>query len=533
MTSPLPPGAESQFETQLEHTVEVEAEALAVPREGEPSDAQPQADAPIAYRAVRGGLWLAASSYWSIGFGFIANILLTRLLTPQIYGEYALAVYFAMLFTLRTKVGLNVAYAQERSVNGTAVGTMFTLDVLLGIGGVLIGVIAAPILLYFGYSQAVVAMMLALLLVALGDSVYSVFMATLEKDLIFKPGSIIGSIILPLSYIPAFWFAWTGRGNLSLIGQSIAFSLFSYLFFGVFFWLRMRWMFALKWRFSRGLARRYFQFGALTGIAGFISSMVGQSDNFIVGTRAGAEQLGYYDRGYRTAQWPNLLLNSLLARSALFTYAQVKDDAARLRKTFSMVAWLTVAMGAPIALALMITGPDLIPLVYGERWLPAVPILRVLVAAAMLRPIWDNTFSFFVGYGQPQRAIWIGAVQLGVLFALGWVLVGYFGSVGVGFAVIVAYLVALALAYWITRDLLRLDLMDLFGWPLVAALLTVGGYMLLVRVLPLQSWPLLVRVLFGGVYAVVGFYAIGFLLQPRATRERIEYILRLLRRREA
>ena len=93
---------------------------------------------------MRGGLWVAAASYWAIGFGFAANILLTRLLTPEVYGEYALATFFATLFQLRTKVGLAYAYAQERSVTGEAVGTVFTLDVLLGIGGVVIGLVAAP-----------------------------------------------------------------------------------------------------------------------------------------------------------------------------------------------------------------------------------------------------------------------------------------------------------------------------------------------------------------------------------------------------
>ncbi len=341
---------------------------------------------------------------------------------------------------------------------------------------------------------------------------------------------------MPLSYLPAFWFAWTGRGNLSLIGQSLAFSVLSWIFFGVFIWLRMRALFKLGWRFDRALARRYLGFGAMTGLASFISNLVTQTDNFIVGTRTGTVALGYYDRGYRTAQWPNLLLNTVLSRSALFTYAQVKDDAARLRKTFIMVVWLTIGMAAPIALGLAIAGPDLIRVVYGERWLPAVPILQLLVVAAVMRPIWDNVYALFVGYGRPQRAIWIGGIQLGVLFALGWGLAGLYGSIGVAVAVIVAYLAALALAWWYTRDLLQLtgrDLLELFGAPLLAAVLTLASYWLLRQALPLDQWPPVVRIVGGGLYGALGFYAISFLIQPRGTLARIQYVLRLLRRREA
>ena len=49
---------------------------------------------PLAFRVVRGGLFVAASSYFNIGFGFLANLLLTRLLAPEAFGTFALAVFF-------------------------------------------------------------------------------------------------------------------------------------------------------------------------------------------------------------------------------------------------------------------------------------------------------------------------------------------------------------------------------------------------------------------------------------------------------
>lgn len=497
------------------------------PSEGSAETEQRDAT-PLAYRAVRGGLWLAAASYWAIGFGFVANILLTRLLTPDVYGEYALATFFATLFQLRTKVGLSYAFAQERAITGAAVGAVWTLDVLLGVGGLVFGMAAAPILLGLGYSWAVVAMMLTLLLLSLGEGFLAVFVTTLEKELLFKPGSVISSIILPLSYLPAFWLAWTGQGTLSLISQYVTFSLLSFVFFGVFIWRQMRWLRDLHWHYDKQLAQRFLHYGALTGVAAFLSSMVTQSDSFVVGTRSGVTALGYYDRGYRTAQWPNLLLNTLLSRSALFTYAQIKDDAARLRKSVSMVVWLILSMGAPIALALAIAAPDLILLAYGERWLPAVPILRLLVVAAMLRPLWDNAFALFIGTGRPRQAIWIGAMQLAVILGLGWLLGGWFGPLGVGVSVIIAYLTALGVAHWLTAGLLQLDLVNLLAKPLLAVLLVLGGYLALTRLLPINDWPLAVRVLSKATYAAGGYYLVSFLLQPQATLERLNYVRRLL-----
>jgi len=45
---------------------------------------------PLAFRVVRGGLFVVASSYFNILFGFPANLILTRLLSPECFGVFSL-----------------------------------------------------------------------------------------------------------------------------------------------------------------------------------------------------------------------------------------------------------------------------------------------------------------------------------------------------------------------------------------------------------------------------------------------------------
>jgi len=62
-------------------------------------------DEPLAFRVVCGGLFAAASSYFNIGFGFLANLVLTRLLAPEAFGTFALAMFFFTLLNLQSKIG--------------------------------------------------------------------------------------------------------------------------------------------------------------------------------------------------------------------------------------------------------------------------------------------------------------------------------------------------------------------------------------------------------------------------------------------
>jgi O-antigen/teichoic acid export membrane protein len=52
---------------------------------------------PLAYRVVRGGLFVAAGSYFNILFGFLTKLLLTQLLGLERFGVVALVLFYTGL----------------------------------------------------------------------------------------------------------------------------------------------------------------------------------------------------------------------------------------------------------------------------------------------------------------------------------------------------------------------------------------------------------------------------------------------------
>lgn len=493
------------------------------PEQGKPEE-------PLAYRAVRGGVWVVAGSYWSIGVGFIANILLMRLLTPAVYGEFALAMFFYTLLQLRGKIALNYAFAQQKAVTGETVGTLFALDLFFGWGGVLLALIAAPILLHLGYPPAVAWIMVTLAVLSGLESFAGVFGVVLESTLRFKPVSVIGGLAMPLSYLPAFAFALSGRGEYSLVAQAVAFSLISLAASGLYIAFAQRDLFRLRWRYNPRLAWNYVRFAAVTGLGNYVASLVTQADNFILGTLSGTTTLGYYDRAYRIAQWPSLLLSALVGRAAIFTYSRLRDDPVRLQRAATMVLWISANVAAPVALALFLSAPELVPFLFGAQWTPAVPILRVLLLLAVLRPIWENIGALFIGSGRPRSVIEISVLQLLILALAGVPLTLTAGALGMAVAVVLAIGGGLAMAYWMLRRSLSLDVRSILFGPVLASFLTVLTYWALVRLIG-SNHPLLVAIAWKIGWALGSFFLFSALLQPALFRERITYVWRLLRRR--
>ncbi len=489
----------------------------------------PPPETPLAYRAVRGGLWIAASSYWTIAFGFAANIVLTRLLSPQAFGELALALFFAQLLRLQPKLGLGYAFARQSETTGETVGTYAAMEATAAFAGLLLSLLAVPILAALGYTHTVVTLSVALAAAGAIESLSAIGSTLLDRELMFRASSVVQSLAFPVSYAPAFWLATHGGGAWSLVAQTITLDVL--MLVGIAWMVRrgLPHLWTLRWQFSRALARQFLRFGLTIGLSALASLLLGQLDNLLIGTLLGVSVLGFYDRAYRTAQAPALLLNSLVARASFYTYARLQDDVVRLQKTVTMILWLVSTAALPAALVGFVTAPDLLALLYGPRWLPSAPLLRVLVLVFALRPFWDNGGSLFIALGKPRLTTTFTVVQAATLAVTGVPLTLAFGAMGTCAAVGLAALVGVLLVYGnVTREI-HIDLRSVLGPPLLAAALTLAGYLVLNRVADLNALPIAGRTAVKAAYAAAAFLLLSWAMQPRTMRERWEYAWQLMR----
>jgi lipopolysaccharide exporter len=493
------------------------------------TDEPSPSEVPLAYRAVRGGLWVALSSYWTLAFGFVANIVLTRILSPDDFGVFALAMFFAQLLRLQTKLGLGYAFGQYRETTGESVGTYAAMDAAAALCGPVLMGLAAPILLRLGYDRLVVWAALVLALAAFMEGLSSIAGVLLEKELHFGVVSLYQSVAFPLSYIPAFWLATHGGGVWSLVSQT---TTYSFLWLGIWWVLRRRdpRLWREPWRFRPDLARHFLRFGATTGLWLMAGMLFSQLDNFLIGTFAGVTALGYYDRAYRMAQWPGLLFNAVLLHPAFYTYARLQDDRPRLEKSATMVTWAIGMVAVPLAIAVFIAAPEIIALLYGERWLPSALFLQILIAFFVVRPHLENAGVLLNAMGKPARAATLLWAQVGVLGLAGLPLTLRWGALGTCGAVGLALLLGIVLAYRYVRRELTVNLSAAFGFPVLVGAAVLLVYVAALRVVPLENLGLLLRLLVKAAWSFLAFYALTFALRPRETGERVRYVWGLMHR---
>lgn len=496
----------------------------------EPTDPAGQ---PLAFRVVRGALWVAASSYFTIGFGFAANLVLTRLLNEEAFGIFALAGFFYSLCNLRPKLGIGLAFAKQPVVTGDLIGTHLTLDIGAGLGSLALTALALPLLGLLGYPSALLWATVALAGAGLLDAVMGTAWILLDKNLEFRQSSLITSVAFPLSYAPAFWLAIHGAGYWSLVSITVTYA--ALLLVGMWWAARrhvpIAWQ--VRWQFDRKLAFSLLRYGTVLGFAEVAAVLLTQFDNFLVGTFVGLAALGFYDRAYRIAQWPNTLLSNIITRAAFYTYAHLQDDPLRLSRTVTMAQWLTAILGWPLALVIFVSAPDLVILLYGERWLPSAVFIRFLVVYSAARPILDNAGSLFAAVGRARLVTLTVLFQAIILIAAGVPLTLALGAVGTAEAVGLAFGTGLILRLVCQRQVVAVPIGSTLLIPALAALACGTGGLILASWLGHLGWPLIVRLSVQASASGLGYLACLFAFQPRETRGRIAYVARLLRRRAA
>jgi len=486
-------------------------------------------DTPLAYRATQGGLWVTASSGWQLLFGFIANIILTRLLVPSAFGEFALAMFFAQLVTIHQKIGFGRAFVQFRDTSGSAIGTFFVVEGLAVFTGIIFMAMLTYLLSIFGYSSGMINVCMVLFVSLAIEGIGGIGFVLLEKEMFFKDVSVLRSITFPLSYIPAFWGALHGAGVWSIVLQNMTNSIL--LFIGSYFiaYWRLPHILDLHWKFDTSLAFKYLRFGVIVGATSTAVMLFMKLDNFFVGTFVGITMLGFYDRAYNTAQWPGTFCSLVLSRSVFFVYSRLQDDVDRLKKTASMVTWLVTTFSFPLGLMMFIVAPDLIVLLYGVTWLPSVPILRILIIYTALRPLLENASTLLMALGKPHLTTRFNVIQLIILTIIGLPFTLIWGTIGTSLAVVLAFIPGLIVAYYDIIKVIPFKPLSSILPPALICLITTAGYFLLNHFMPVRQMDLSLRVISKSVYALTTFFFLLFIFQPRITRERISYIITLIR----
>jgi len=359
---------------------------------------------------------------------FARTIVLARLLFPEDIGLFGLAALSLGFMDLFLQPGFNAALIHEKGDVHKYLNTAWSGQIIRNTSMGVLVFFAAPFLGdFFGHPEIVsLTRVLALSLVIVGFE--NVGIVLFQKELRFNRKFFldISIVLIEVAVVITAGFIFRNAWALVIGGLAnrIAAVVLSYAFHP----------YRPKFAPKLDQLRYLFRYGKWISLAAVVSYLVNQGDNFSVGKLLGPESLGYYQAAFALALLPVAEFGRTLGNALFPMFAKIAAD--RREDAFLRVAQLIFAFTVPASLGIFALAQDIVPLLYGPRWVPMVPIVSVLAFYALVRSFDAVGVPFFNGIGKPKistSALFVQCVTMAVLLIP---LVSKFSTVGAAWAML-------------------------------------------------------------------------------------------------
>ncbi len=326
----------------------------------------------------RGVAWIGGVRWAAQVVSWGSTLFVVRLLRPEDYGIVGMAATYIQLAQVLTEFGVGTAVMARADMDAEEIAQANTFTFLLGIVGVLFSVaVAVPLARFFGEPR-VTGVVLALSPLCLFGALSAVPNAVLMRDHRYRDSAVVDLLRSVFGSVAVIGLALLGFGYWALIGGQLLGALLPLI--------------VLLARYPQPFHRI-----ERTGIAplitfsrellvGRLAWMAYQSAPLaIVGRVLGTAALGQYSFAWTLATLPGEKLSSVVSSVLPSVLRTARGDPTVLwRYMRTSLEVLSIIM-IPALVGLMLTAHDLVDVVFGVKWIEAVPPLIILSAYALLQ----------------------------------------------------------------------------------------------------------------------------------------------------
>jgi O-antigen/teichoic acid export membrane protein len=206
--------------------------------------------------------------------------------------------------------------------------------------------------------------------------------------------------------------------------------------------------------FSLSMWRQIGGFSLWLMLNNFLTFLNGRSSTFVLGKLAGPAVVGNYTLSQRIIYLPGSEIAAPIRQAVYPGYAKLSGEPERLGDGFIRVFGLIMLAVVPISAALGLVVDPLVRVALGERWIPAIPIMQVLVLSSIFRVATANAGPLLFALNRPELVSLSNFVGLLVLIPLLIWGVSSAGAVGAAWAVAASSATTLVLnVHWARRSL--------------------------------------------------------------------------------
>lgn len=367
-------------------------------------------------KTLSGLFWRFAERCGAQGIAFIVSIVLARILSPADYGIIAMVTVFIAISQVFVDSGMGNALIQKKDADNIDFSTVFYFNIFLCAAIYLILFLASPLIADFYNTPQLTPVIRVLSLTVVISSVKNVQQAYVSKYMLFKRfffatlgGTIVAAVI-------GIALAYRGAGVWALVAQQLINASIDTLIL----WVTVKWRPIRAFSFNR--LKSLFSYGWKLLVSTLINTVYNDIRQLVIGKIYSSADLAYYNRGRNIPNFVVNNINSTIDSVLLPALSEEQDHVERVKsmtrraiKTSSYFMW-------PMMIGLAVVAEPLIRLLLTEKWMEAVPYLRIFCIIFAFQPIQTANLNAIKAIGRSDLVLKLEIIKktigLIILFAV-------------------------------------------------------------------------------------------------------------------
>ena len=377
----------------------------------------------ITSQLFSGVFYTALAKYSGVVISLVVAGILARLLSPDDFGIVAVATVIIAFFNLLTDMGVSPAIVQHKSLTKDDLSDIFSFTIWTGIGISILFFASSWIIADYYQSDTL-----------------RILCQLLSVNLFFASATIV----------PGAMFYRNKEFKFIAIRSFVI-------------------------QISAGAAavtaalRKIFSYSAYQFLFNVINYFSRNLDKLLIGKYMSMSDLGYYEKSYRLMMLPLQNITQVITPVMHPIFSDFQNDKGKLLSSYERIVRFLAFIGLPLSVLLFFTAEEVTLIIFGDQWMPSVPVFRILSLSVGIQIILSSSGSIFQAAGDTRSLFVCGVFSSA--FNVAGILLGifHFGTLtAVASCIVVTFTINFIQCYW---QMYRVTFRQ-SAWPFIRQLIS-------------------------------------------------------------
>ncbi len=345
-----------------------------------------------------------AASYTCVLLQLVFSAVLARILLPEDFGIIGVMTVFTTFFTILVNMGMGTAVIQDKTLDNNDISNIFTFNIYAAfVLAALFALFSIPLSHFYNNGEYIkIGCLLSLSL--LFSTLNMIPNALLLKEKRFVLIGLRMVAVTVVSSSVAVVLALMGFRYYAIAAQSIMQAAANFI-----------WNYSsvrIKPKLKCGFAsiKKIFGFSMYQFAFNIMNYFARNADNLLIAKFMGNKSLGYYEKAYKLALYPEQNLTHVITPVMHPILSEHQDDKKYIYDKYMSIVKLLSLLGLFVGIYMHFASYEIVCIMFGENWWASIACIELLSLSVWAQVVNSSSGAVFQSLGNTKNLFITGFI---------------------------------------------------------------------------------------------------------------------------